>query len=165
MTDKEFKQTYDDICNNLAKRRLKPAFDQLGRVIAENGLAVFYDEWQELEQTYQYMLKYTVEGIQDPERQKVYRKLIVSAFELADQINEALRLKYSSSVEYEKKRMLKNPIISDFESFRSALRGFQTPAGTDMEGGSEKSAEVVKRHQQLGRLFHHVWLSNRMNNE
>ena len=36
----------------------------------------FRDEFAELQMTYMNILKYTVEGINDPERQKVYLKLL-----------------------------------------------------------------------------------------
>src|SRR5690606_10254219 len=117
MTEQELKKRYNEICSNLAGRRLKPAFDRLGKLIAENGLGVYYDEYKNLEETYHFMLKYTVEGINDPERQKVYRKLIVSVFELADKIYEALRVRFSPSVEYEKKRGFKNETVSDLKAF------------------------------------------------
>jgi len=74
MTEKELKIKYNDICRNLAERKLKPAFDKMKKLIQESGVPIFLDEWRTLEETYQYMLQYTVEGIKDPERQKVYRK-------------------------------------------------------------------------------------------
>jgi len=171
MTDKEFNKKYADICRNLAERRLKPAFDLLEKVIEESSLAVFYDKWRELDQTYQFMLKYTVEGIQDPERQKVYRKLIVSAFELADQINEAIRLKYSPSLEYEKKRMFKNQLINNFEWFCSDLENYysaielQIPAGNEKAPPDKNMPGAVKHRQQMARLFNHIWFSDRLTSE
>ena len=104
MTNRELKVRYDAICDDLAKRRLKPAFDRLEKLINESGQLLFLDEWRNLDQTYHFMLKYTVEGIQDPERQKVYRKLIVSVYELADKVYDAARFRFSSALEYEKKR-------------------------------------------------------------
>lgn len=160
MTDQESNKAYADICRNLAERKLKPAFDQLEKIIAGNGLGVFYDEWRELEQTYQYMLKYTVEGILDPERQRVYRKLIVSAFDLAERIHEALRLKYSSSVEYEKKRSSRNQPLTDFEFLWTALHEEESP---DAERTGPEAAARYRRH--MGRLFDHVWLADRLNTE
>ena len=52
----------------------KPA-DQLDRAITANGLGEFYDQQLELEQNYRFMLKYTAEGIKDPERQKIYQHI------------------------------------------------------------------------------------------
>ncbi len=170
MTDKELHRKYNDICGNLAARRLKPAFGLLEKVIAENGLAIFYDKWRELDQTYHYMLKYTVEGIQDPERQKVYRRLIVSAFELADQVQEALRVKYSSSVEYEKKRIFRTRLITDFGSFWGEMEAYwsytelRALAGQDAAPGKDQE-ESVNYHQNLIRLFYHVWFRDQLNSE
>ena len=61
-------------------------YDALQRINRITSYNVCYtkllrlDEWRNLDQTYHYMLKYTVEGINDPERKKIYQKLIVSAF-------------------------------------------------------------------------------------
>lgn len=171
MTEKEFNRKYASICHNLAERRLKPAFDQLEKVISENGPGIFYDTWQELNQTYQYMLKYTIEGIPDPERQKVYHKLIVSVFELADKVNEAICLKSSSSVEYEKKRLFKNQFITDFEFFWSELDAYwlldELEIQTEHEKttGSENQTKAARQRQHLVRLFYHVWFRDQLNSE
>ncbi len=124
MIDREIKIKYNEICQNLADRKLKPAFDLLEKWIGENNLLIYLDEWRNLEQTYSYMLKYTVEGIQDPERQKIYRKLIVSVYELADVVYNTARLKISSSVEYERKRSTQNMIQIDFGSYLQLLEEF-----------------------------------------
>lgn len=168
MTDKELNLRYSEICHNLAKRRLKPAFDQLEKLIIENGLGVFLDEWRDLDQTYHYMLQYTVEGIQDPERQKVYRRLIVSAFELADKVNEAIRLKYSSSIEYEKKRVLKDQFITDFEAFFAELEDYYLHNelfSAAKNNRSENLAEATNHREKIIRLFYHVWLRDHLNPE
>ncbi len=57
MTDRELKIKYNAISLNLAERKLKPAFDRLEELISESGLVVYSDEWRNLEQTYNYMLK------------------------------------------------------------------------------------------------------------
>lgn len=168
MTNKELHKRYIEICHNLTERKLKPAFDLLKELISENGLGVFYDEWRELDQTYHYMLQYTVEGIQDPERQKVYRKLIESAFELADQVNEAIRLKYASSVEYEKRRSFKDQFITDFDSFfmkfEAHYLGDELQAMTAGKATTDrdKQAETEKHHQQMLRLFYHFWFRDQL---
>ncbi len=171
MTDKALYRQYAGICSNLAERKLKPAFDQLKKLINENGLGVFHDEWRELDQTYHYMLQYTVEGTRDPERQKVYRKLIVSAFELVDKVNEAIRFKYSSSIEYERKRGFESQWISDFESFFTELEVFhrhnelQALAESQNVGTSATSEAANKHRQQMVHLFYHLWFRDQLNAE
>ncbi len=161
MKDKELKAHYAEICSNLASRRLKPAFDLIGKLISENGVGTYYDEYQNLEETYHLMLKYTVEGIKDPERQKIYRKLIVSVFELADKVNEAIRMRLSPSVEYEKKRSFKSSFSTSLESFLA-----QTEDKLPHHGDGEAFSRTGMEHQQkMKRLFHHIWFSDKLTYE
>jgi tetratricopeptide (TPR) repeat protein len=100
------------------------------------------------------MLQYTLEGIQDPERQKVYRRLIDSTYELADKVYEALRLKYALSVEYEQKRNFEGKYISDFDSFLARL-----------DAEAENPAAAPGNHGQIHRLFYHLWFQDRLSAE
>ena len=153
MKYRELKTKYAEICISLSARRLKPAFDLIGKLISENSLGIYYDEYRNLEETYHYMLKYTVEGIVDPERQKVYRKLIASVFELADKINEALLLRVSPSVEYETKRFFRTRPIDNLADHLS-------------ESQLDSSEEPSKEYQQkMRRLFYLVWFSDKLTAE
>lgn len=171
MNDSEIKILYNDVCRNLAERKLKPAFDLLEKMIGGNGLEIYRDEWRNLEQTYHFMLKYTVEGIQDPERQKIYRKLIISVYELADKINEAARLKKSSSLEYERKRAFQNLTKPDFTNFLPQLEDFYIQQElislvNDADIKSEGKIEDSRNHQQkMVGIFNHFWLSDEYTDE
>ena len=150
MKDQELKSRYTELCSSIAARRLKPAFDMLEKLISENSLGIYHDEYRNLEETYHYMLKYTIEGVSDPERQKVYLRLIVSVFELADKVNEALRMMLSPSVEYDKKRAFLSPVITTPGAYLAELESFYlqnewTPPG-DMA-----TSEADKRLFQKGK--------------
>ena len=163
MTDKEIKIKYNEICSNLAERKLKPAFDLLEKLILESGLVIYLDEWRTLEQTYHYMLQYTVEGIKDPERQKVYRKLIISVFELADKIFEAVRLKQSPSIEFEKKRIFNEKEIPNLTNYFGELEEFYLQnelISLVNETEVKHSSKIIdaKNHQQkIALLFYYFW--------
>ncbi|NQU54245.1 MAG: hypothetical protein HQ522_17085, partial [Bacteroidetes bacterium] len=171
MTDKELKIQYNSICQNLAERKLKPAFDGLEKFIVENGLVLLLEEWRTLEQTYQYMLKYTVEGIQDPERQKIYRKLIISSYELTDKIYEAVRLRKSASIESEKKRTFLIDPIMNFESYLAELEDFYLQEELlslvdETEVKNVFGTIDVKSHQQkIVKLFYHIWFQDNLKTE
>lgn len=170
MTKEEIDIVYQKICDNLAERKLKPAFDLIENCIQENNLAVFYDEYHNLEQTYHYMLKYTVEGIQDPERQKVYKKLIVSVFELTDKVHEALRMKYSDAIVYQKKRSFTSHFITDFGKLLTELEDFylDNELKSLVDESAEKTTELeeARKHQQkIRNLFYHIWFSNELKSE
>ena len=176
MTDNELKSKYAEICSSLSARRLKPAFDLLGNLISENGLGNYSDEHRTLEETYHNMLRYTVEGVTDPERQKIYRKLIVSVFELADSVNESLRMKFSPSVEYVKKRSFKDSFITDVGNFQVKLENLYlhgTKTGdikTRLEGPSSPKGDTFLEdarevRQSIQRIFYHIWFTDKMSPE
>ncbi|NQU86507.1 MAG: hypothetical protein HQ541_12170, partial [Mariniphaga sp.] len=171
MTEKEIHTKYTHICDNISERKLKPAFDQLEKLISEFNLNQFNDECRNLEQTYHYMLKYTVEGINDPERKKVYRHLIISVFELADKVNEALRIKYSSSVEYQKKKRFTNFFIVNFEDFLTGLEDYQ--ANKELQSlvneTLTKNTNKIKLdneyQQKIRTVFYHFWFTDKIKSE
>ncbi len=161
MAEQEFDTSYRDICGHLAARRLKPAFDLIGNLISAYGMGIFYDEYRNLEETYQFMLKYTVEGIRDPERQSIYRKLIVSAFELADKVNGAICMKASPSVGYEKKRAFRENLITDTGAFVIRLEDFYLHA-TGWPGEEPSAGQMAQHHREMRRLFCHTWFSDKL---
>ena len=177
MTDQELKSKYSEICSSVSSRRLKPAFDLLGKLISENSLGIFTDEYRNLEETYQYMLKYTLEGVFDPERQKVYNKLIISVFELANKVYEALRLRFSTSIEYEKKRGFGSSVIPDIGIYLTKLENLypgdhsSSPAdkhgkepGKEIPYGKDKDTAQtpIEFRQKFRRLFYHIWFTDKL---
>jgi tetratricopeptide (TPR) repeat protein len=140
-------------------------------MIGENALEIYRDEWRNLEQTYQYMLQYTVKGIEDPERQKIYRKLILSVYELADIVNEAARLKISSSIEYERKRYMLTTAKPDFSNFLQQLESYYIQkelislvdeANIKREG---KTEDAKSYQQKIVGIFNHFWLKDEFSDE
>lgn len=167
MTDKEVNIEYNMVCQNLSKRRLKPAFDKLEQLIRASGQLIYLDEWRNLEQTYNYMLQYTVEGINDPERQKVYRKLIVSVFELADKVLDSELLKKSPKLEYERTRSFNKTEI-DFSKHLDELEEFylhnelvSLVNKTDVKTNSE-TADATSHQDSIVHLFYHFWFTNKL---
>ncbi len=167
MNDNELKLKYDAICQSLVERKLKPAFDQLKNLIADSGLVLYTDEWRNLEQTYHYMLQYTVDGAQDPERRKVYQKLIISVFELADKINGELRLKASPSLEYEKKRGFSNnsenleTLLQEIEDFYLQEELVSLVDDVDVQQSSQRM-DASSHQQKVVSLFYYLWFKNEL---
>ncbi len=162
----ELNKKYSTITGNLSARRLKPAFDLIGELISENSLGEYLDEYRSLEETYHYMLKYTIEGIRDPERQKVYHKLIVSVYALSDKVNEAVRLKFSPSVEYEKKRNFKDKFIQNISRYIAELEDFYLKDDSISPEDEASSPNAAREHQEkMRRLFYHVWFSDKLTSE
>lgn len=171
MTEKEIKGNYRQICNLLSERKLKPAFDLLEQLISGSGLGEFRDEYTTLGQNYKYMLKYTVEGINDPERQKIYKHLLISAFELADSTFENLRMKISQSVEYQKKRGFAKHFITDFELFSQHLekhwvqKELKTLVADQPFNDDDNRMEEEIHLQDIYTLFYHFWFTDRLSEQ
>jgi len=86
MTSKEIQTNYVGIRDSLDQGALKTAFDLLHGFISGTQLYAFQQKLNELQETYQYMLRYFVEGLNDPMQQQIYANIISSAYELADRI-------------------------------------------------------------------------------
>jgi tetratricopeptide (TPR) repeat protein len=54
--------------------------------------------------TYKSMLRYTVEGISDPERQKIYNRTLTNLFSLADDVYLAYNKRFGNGIVYELRR-------------------------------------------------------------
>jgi len=171
MTEKEIHSSHRKICYNLSERKLKPAFTLLSDLISQAGLGTLTDEFRNLEQNYRFMLKYTVEGIKDPERKKIYRHLVLSAFELTDQVHEALKVKYSSSIEYQKKRGFDRHFIENTGEFLTETEGFyahkelEALVNETLAGSKKRMGTDMEHKHKLVTLFYHIWFRDSLNSE
>ncbi len=167
MNEIEIKNSHRTICRLLSERKLKPAFDLLGTMITANGLGEFSDQQLDLEQNYRYMLKYTVEGITDPERQKIYEHILLSTFELADHCSDSLMMKYSTSLEFQKKRGFSRLAIENMTDYFSHLEEFHLEneiraliEDTSFDKKYEHEQEI--HYQKLVNVFYHFWFRNKL---
>ena len=101
MNVKEIKDKYSDICNYLSHKNIKDSLDVLQVLVKESQNGDLIDNHYNIEFTYKNILKYTVEGISDPERQKIYNHLVRDVYHLADKVADLLLSKYSGELIYE----------------------------------------------------------------
>lgn len=57
---------HKQVCNLVVRRKVKQSFDILADMLENVSFGGFRDEFSELQMTYKNILKYTVEGIDDP---------------------------------------------------------------------------------------------------
>ena len=99
MTIQDINKTYSRIIEWLDRKELKNAFDGLQGLIAGSGHYDFQDKLNELQETYKYMLRYRMDGIQDPMQEQIYRQIQASTYELADMVKQKA-LAGGSSVDF-----------------------------------------------------------------
>ncbi len=92
----------------LAFKRIKESLDVLGDLVKETHHSDLIDGLYNLEMTYKSLLRYTVEGFSDPERQQVYNHLLVDIYKIADRIVEELRSRSGHGWLYDARRYLKS---------------------------------------------------------
>ena len=155
---------YKRLCRLVASRKVKDALDVLGGLVGESEFSDFFIQMEHLEHTYEQMLNYMLEGIQDPERDKVYHKLLISILELADRVKDRLMEKNSGWHTYilkqeldRKQELTGKKVIETLDdlSFKKEL--------DEILDENRKSPGVTeeKRKNLSMEIFRHLWLSNR----
>lgn len=114
MTESEMKALCGEIFGVLQAKKLKQAFTLVKKLIVETRSGEFSDKLYDLEETYSFIRKYAMEGVEDPEREKIYRHLVRSLHELTLRIRENWLTTHSGSPFYQQKRFpdllpLRNP--------------------------------------------------------
>lgn len=113
MTIQEVNQTYSRIIGALDRKELKNAFDAIQSLIAGAKLYAFQDKLNELQETYQYMLRYRIDGLQDPMQNKIYRNIQASVYELSDQLKQKALAIDSPLTFYAKRRTMQlHPVLN-----------------------------------------------------
>ena len=90
----------------LAAKRVKESLDVLSELVKETHNSDLIDGLYNMEMTYKSLLRYTVEGFTDPERQKVYNHLLVDVYKTADLILDELRTRSSHGWLFDARRYL-----------------------------------------------------------
>ena len=88
------------VCNLIVRRKIKQSFDIMADMLDNVSVGSLRDEFTELQMTYLNILKYTVEGINDPERQKIYIKLLQNILKLNDRIKQDILARQSGWYTY-----------------------------------------------------------------
>ena len=155
------------VCNLIVRRKIKQSFDIMADMLDNVSVGGIKDEFDELRMTYLNILKYTVEGINDPERQKIYLKLLQNILKLNDRIKQDILARHSGWYTYSVRareqredRTRGGNIIQSVDDlvFKSRLDDLLSSAEiekTDPEG--ERAAEMERLS---GIIFNHLWLSD-----
>jgi tetratricopeptide (TPR) repeat protein len=154
----------------LKSKHLKEALDLLKGWIDACQIPFYSEMLDELDNSYMLMLKYVVEGAEDPQRETVYRNLIRKTYRMTDTIREELLFKHSKSYEYaqlhffqQNSRNLSGIIVTLEE--QSVNRSVAELLENGLKAGGKES-EFARQHEQTRlELFRHLWLSTELDAE
>ncbi len=160
-------QQYKKMSSLIFERKIKQSLDILANIITGTTSVDFKDDYEKIVTTYRTMLDYTIEGIKDPERDKVYLKLIQSIFRLADRAIQDILSHYSGWHTYwikqqvEKEQKLSGKSIVDTTDdliFKTELDEWLNLGNNNT---NDPDSENAKKHKQLLKnIFNHLWLTD-----
>lgn len=156
MTVQEINKTCNRIIGSLDSKELKNAFDSLQALMAGSREYSFQDKLNELQETYKYMLRYRIEGIKDPMQEQIYTGLLVSSYELTDQIKQKVLAAESSVSYYSRRRSLSAQASRTSPSFKVLHNHLISKQEIGNQG--ECDAFTIL-------LFNKVWVSNLLTQE
>ena len=158
---------HKDIIQLLDQRRVKEALTQLNALIAETDYWKLKSEAENLQTTYNYMLQYAAQGMEDPEQGKLYRQIVRKAYELTDQLEFLGKYRKAYGQFADKMRQMHQPgqhrsyqeLCQCLEDFSEDIRLSQL-ATKDDKRLFEKQQEIRKKHEKnLDELFDRIWTS------
>ncbi len=158
---------HKQLCKLISQKKVKQSLDILHDMISVSSLGDLRDEYNNIEMTYRNMLSYTIEGINDPERTKVYLKLIQSILGLADRLRQDILSHYSGWNTYwvmqqtlKEQKLTGKTLVETVDDlmFKSELDEWLKLAN---EINPDPESEISLKHKQLIRkIFNHLWLTD-----
>ena len=158
---------YKDLCSLLSQKKLKQGLELLSQLVKTSSSSELINEFDDIVSAYRKMLGYTIEGISDPERNKVYSKLMESTFKLADKTKQSLLSRFSGWHSYwirqqaeKEQKLTSRSIIETVDDliFKTELDELLYP---EINIESDPTSERNIRHKQLIKnIFNHLWLTD-----
>ena len=152
MTIQEIQTACARTTEALDRGALKTAFDTLQGLIAGSQTYTYQNKLDELQETYQYMLRYYIEGSGDPMQEQIYAGIRTQTYELTDRLRHELLADISPATYYAVRRTL---MLQPVET-GTLLK--QTPLYA--EAGETESYEA-----SVNRLFGHLWTTTFLSQE
>jgi Flp pilus assembly protein TadD len=151
----------------VVRKKVRQSFAIISDMLDNVTVGELRDEFAELQMTYRNILKYTVEGIHDPERQSIYNRLLQNILRLNDRVKQDILARYSGWYTYsvrnrevKEERLRGGNIIQNVDElvFKSRLDKLLSTADIGKSGSDSEKAMETERLS--GMIFNHLWLTD-----
>ena len=163
---------YNDIIEFLDNKRLKEALVQLTALAHEADNWQLSSEIESLQTTYSYMLQYAAQGMEDPERNKLYHQLLRTAYELADRTEATRKYRTGTGYMHGKYYSFQQIPPHSYQEICLSLEAFSENLGMaqitvmDEERRSETVNKLYIEHEKyVTELFDIIWISTHWTDE
>jgi tetratricopeptide (TPR) repeat protein len=160
-------QQHKNVCNLVSEKRIKQSLDILSDMINNASFGDLHDEYENIVMTYRNMLSYTIDGIKDPERNRVYTKLIQSILGLSDRVRQDILSHYSGWHTYWVKQQAEKELNLSGKTIVETVDDLMFKNELDEwlklsnEIIPDPESEISKKHKQLiSNIFNHLWLTD-----
>lgn len=159
MNDQSINKQYAGIANLLEKQRLKEAIEHLEAFSFNCNNWDIHNNLEQIRTSYQYMLQYMKLGMKDPERHKLHRQLLASAWKIADQTRLILLDDVSNHFYHSlRKEAFRLPSTYNLSSTKVVLESFTDELAVSQLADYQGLDEILKRHEDtLRTMFFTVW--------
>ncbi len=160
MNEQTVQEQYQHIISLLQQKRLKEAQSLLETFLWDSSNWSLRNRLEQVQTSYRYMLQYMRQGVNDPERPKLYRKLLVETWEIADQARLSLLDEVSNHYYHSlRKNRERLPEEYDIATLRKVLESFPDDmAVCRLMPNNQNLDAVLKRHEETNQvLFLATW--------
>jgi len=167
MDKKGLERNYQLIARHIYNNKLKDALDVLKGLVIHSRKGDYISQYESLDDTYENLLKYTVEGIDDPQREKIYQHTRVSVLELADlalqyaYMNDSDQYIYrlKKKIEFESKQ-IKDEAINSIENL-AFDEELSDVLESSLETETNKKEEYQNHQEVLVKIFNLILLTDK----
>lgn len=160
-------QQHKKLCSLISEKKIKQSLDILADMITSASSGEMRDEYENLEMTYRNMLTYTIEGIEDPERNKIYLKLIQSILGLSDRARQDILSHNSGWHTYWVKQQAEKELKLSGKTIVETVDDLMFKNELDEwlklshEINPDPDSEISRKHKRLIKnIFNHLWLTD-----
>ncbi|HNX67535.1 MAG TPA: tetratricopeptide repeat protein [Bacteroidales bacterium] len=160
-------QQHKKICTLISQKKVKQSLDIIESMLVYASYGGFRDEFEDNKMTYLNILKYTMEGVDDPERKKIYNKFLQDILKLSDRIKQDILARYSGWYTYnvrkieEKEESKRGKTIIqgiDDLAFKSELD--RLLESSEISVSDDATGEAMSRRNLTNSIFNHLWLTD-----
>jgi tetratricopeptide (TPR) repeat protein len=151
----------------MSEKRIKQSLDILTDMIGVSSSGNFRDEYDDIVMTYRNLLTYTVDGVPDPERNKIYTRLIQSILSLADRVKQDILSRNSGWHTYWVKQQAEKELRLSGKSIVETVDDLVFKSDLDewlkvsRETIQNPDSDAQKFHKKIIRnIFNHLWLTD-----
>lgn len=159
---------YNRVHALLKQRRLIDAMDKLVAVANAGGFFACLPPLEEVRNMYGNMLKYTAKGVNDPQHELIYNRLLTAVYDQADILHQQ-SLKNSGGRIPALKKEMEHEMRRENMDMVESLQGLsfdheleEMLRSTELYSDESESEPAIRHRQAIYNIFNQLWLTDKL---